>query len=89
MSYEIVSAALDSVPCPASGVIIDVVEFEPGYFAYRMYRDNIEDYSDPMKSSIFEWIKDRAKVAMDLGNCQVGLDMAEYPSEGENNNGTV
>lgn len=84
MSYQIVSAALSSgVKCPTPGLIIDIIEFDPQHFAYRLYRDNVEEYSDHDKALMFEWIKERAAVAVKLGNVAVGLEMAEYPHKND------
>lgn len=84
MSYQIAAQALESgTKCPTPGLIIDIVEFDPQSFAYRLYRDNVEEYSDHDKALMFEWIKERAAVAIKLGNIQVGLEMAEYPNKPE------
>ncbi|QLF83432.1 hypothetical protein SEA_NICEHOUSE_219 [Rhodococcus phage NiceHouse] len=84
MSYLTVAAALESGPkCPTPGLIIDIIEFDSQHFAYRLYRDNVEDYSDHDKALMFEWIKERAAVAVKFSNVAVGLEMAEYPHKPE------
>ena len=78
IKYNIVSSIIER-DCPVSGLIIDVVEFDDDHYAYRLYRDNFEDYSDANKEKVFEWIKLKSANAMTIGNLHIGLEMAEYP----------
>lgn len=84
MSYSVVAAALDTVKCPLSGVIIDIVQFERTAFGYRLYRDNFEEFSDNNKQKIYEWLKERADFASRMSGCTVGIDIAAY-SNGDQN----
>ena len=81
MSYSLVRQALESgTKCPVQGVIIDIVDFGGENYAYRLYRSNFENYSDPNKEKIFEWLLERAKFASKLGTMQIGIEMGMYQS---------
>ena len=41
--------------CPYPGFIVDFVGYQD-YVALRIYRDNLEDYSEPQKVSLAEWL---------------------------------
>lgn len=69
--YNFVSDILSSNKAPYSGFRVDIVEYPKQTFAYRIYRENIEEFSDPQKLSLFEWIDGRLKAAKQLG--PVGL----------------
>lgn len=86
--YPLVSDILHKVKAPHRGVVVDIVEYKHNVFAYRMYRDNLEDFSDAQKLSIFEWIDERLKAAqVFLVTARVGLEIndAVPPLKGENN----
>lgn len=76
--FSVVKGALHSAP--VKGLIIDVMDFGGGNYGYRLYRDNVEGFSEDQKVAIFEWIKERADVAANLGNCQVGVDISDKPA---------
>lgn len=43
--------------CPLPGFIVDVVEYpERKYLALRVYRDNVESFSDPQKITLATWL---------------------------------
>jgi hypothetical protein len=65
--YNFVSDTLQSVKAPYPGFIVDIVQYPKQTFAYRIYRDNIEEFSDNKKMLLFEWIKGRLTTAKKLG----------------------
>jgi len=87
--FPLVSDILHRVEPPYRGFIVDIVEYKPDVFSYRLYRENIEEFSDPQKLSLFEWIDERLKAAqVFLVNATVGLEIEDkVPPLKENNNG--
>ena len=65
--YNFVSDTLQSVKAPYPGFIVDIVQYPKQTFAYRIYMENLEDFSDRQKLSLFEWIKTRLETAQRLG----------------------
>ena len=82
--YCFVSDALRSSPAPYKGFIIDVVQYKNRTFAYRIYRANIEEFSEGQKLSLFEWLKGRLEVVSLLGGgIKIGLQIEEeVPAHG-------
>ena len=79
--YNIVRTVLFSgQECPVHGIIIDIVNFEGSNYAYRLYRDNISDYSDSQIESVYTWLKEKATIAEKLSNAKVGIDIGESSS---------
>jgi hypothetical protein len=44
-----------SIKSPVNGFIVDVVEY-PDYLALRVYRDNVESFSEPQKLACAEYL---------------------------------
>lgn len=61
-----VEAAFKSTPRPYPGFIVDVVEY-PGYLALRTYSDNVEDFSDPQKAILAQYMVDLEKAIRSCG----------------------
>ena len=51
---------------PYNGFIIDTVEY-PDWWALRLYRDNIEGYSENQKVALFEYVKGLLELASNAG----------------------
>jgi hypothetical protein len=60
---------------PYKGFIIDTVEY-PDWWALRLYRDNIEGYSEYQKVALFEYVKGLLQLAKDAG-IQIYLEVYE------------
>lgn len=81
-AYNIIRGTLDSVPCPVRGVVIDIVEFTPSMFAYRIYQENLSEFSDADGQLIGEYIIERAELAERLSGKVVGIEkLQELPHE--------
>lgn len=63
--------------CPVR-TIIDIVEYKPQQkYALRLYRDHIEELSDPQKASLFEWLDAKLRFLNSLQLFTVGLQVDE------------
>lgn len=74
-NYIIVRNALDTVACPKHGVIIDVVHLTNSVYAYRIYRDNLSDYSDADVETIYSWLRERSRFAERMSTATVGIEV--------------
>ena len=81
--YMYASDCLRLDTAPVKGVRIDIIEYPKDTFAYRLYRENLEDFSDNDKLSIFEWVDQRLKVCKNFsaGRYTVGLEVNDYLPE--------
>ena len=61
---------------PYPGFIIDTVEYL-GWWAFRLYRDNLEGYSENQKVALFEYVNNLLILANDAG-IKVYLEVYEY-----------
>jgi len=61
--------------CPVH-TIIDIVEYPRQTYALRLYRDRIEELSDPQKASLFEWVDTKLRFLNELP-FTVGLQVDE------------
>lgn len=56
--------------CPYPNFIVDIVEFED-YLALRVYKDNIESFSEPQKIALAEYLyKIRDAIRSEV-NCHI------------------
>lgn len=46
---------VNEMKAPYPGFVFDIVEY-PSYLAIRFYKENIEEFSEPQKISIAEWL---------------------------------
>lgn len=81
--YLFASDCLRLETAPVKGVRIDIIEYPRDTFSYRMYRQNLEEFSDKDKLAIFEWIDQRLKVCKNFsaGRYTVGLEVNDFVPE--------
>lgn len=77
--YSIVRNSLESKKAPVRGLIIDIIQLDEKSYVYRLYRENVEEFPESSKLSLFEWIKDRAEFASRMSGMKVGVDIADKP----------
>lgn len=54
---EEVQRVFKTIKSPYPGLVVDMVEFpKRNYLALRVYKDNLESFSDPQKVSIAEYL---------------------------------
>ena len=53
--FKVLQEIVKNGKAPYSKFIIDIVEY-PGWWALRLYRDNIESYSENQKVALFEYV---------------------------------
>lgn len=61
-----VERVFKNTPAPYSGIIVDLIEY-PDYLALRVYKNNIEDFSESQKISIAEYLYVLRDTIRDLG----------------------
>lgn len=52
---EEIQKIAQTMKAPYPGFVFDIVEF-PSYLAIRVYRDNVESFSDSQKVTLAEWL---------------------------------
>lgn len=80
--YNIISQTLETKQAPSRGVIIDIVEYPGEGYAYRLYRDNLADFSDGQQADIFEYIVERAESAERISGRRVVVEVLEEAEHG-------
>lgn len=66
--------------CPYRGFIVDLVEHDD-YLELRVYKDNIEDYSEPQKVAIADYLyklRDAIRLTGTKCHIQGSLDPVPY-----------
>ncbi|AVD99313.1 hypothetical protein SEA_BILLNYE_136 [Streptomyces phage BillNye] len=59
-----------SMKCPVQGFIVDIVEY-PDYLALRVYKDNIESFSEPKKLAAAEYLYKLRDAIRSEVNCHI------------------
>jgi hypothetical protein len=55
---------------PVQGFIVDIVEY-PDYLALRVYKDNIESFSEPQKLALAEYLYKLRDAIRSEVNCHI------------------
>lgn len=61
---------LRSNPAPYRGFIVDVVKYQ-NFSALRIYSDNFEEFSEPQKGLLLEWLNSMLKVINQYTPCRL------------------
>ena len=59
-----------SMKSPYPGFIVDIVEY-PDYLALRVYRDNVESFSEPRKVQLAEYLYSLRDTIRSEVNCHI------------------
>ncbi len=59
-----------TMKCPIRGFIVDIVEY-PDYLALRVYKDNIESFSEPQKLAAAEYLFQLRDAIRSEVNCHI------------------
>lgn len=63
LAFNLLKEVLNNKKAPHKGFIVDIVQYKKNTIALRIYRDNIETFSEGQKLDLYEWISDRLKFA--------------------------
>lgn len=73
-----------TMKAPYQGFIVDIVEY-PDYLALRVYRDNIESFSEPQKVALAEYLYRLRDAIKSEVNCHIEGVTNEPPGKRQGN----